>query len=242
MRKRLRLNQPKKRENPEFEKFFKDHASVDGHTGKITVHDCYAYLGFNINWNGQIVSMTYANAVWFLTHGKWPRPGHHIDHVDDDSLNNAPANLQELTEAENHQKRRGRTVYRSYGKGKYGYGMSIYHDKRDGYFYIGRNISRGFGNGDLKGIKIALGREPSLAEAEKRVQSYIDEIKIKGLDYIPPSVSRRPRKDSQKIDALTEKMRKMRESGMTIQAISDEVGLNISSVYSRIKFVVPNGA
>src|SRR6266852_5295663 len=236
MRKRLKLL--KKRENPEFEKFFKEHATLD-ETGKITVRDCYAHLGFNINWNGQLISTSYAGAVWFLTHGRWQKSGYHIDHIDDNPMNNRPDNLQELTEAENQFKRRGKKVYRSYGRGKYGYGMYIHDDKRDGYFYISRNIYRGFGNGDLKGIKIALGRESSLVKAEKRVEFYIDEIKIKGVDYIPPSVERRPRKDTQKIDALTEKMRKMREEGMTIQAIADKIGLNIGSVYNRIKFIVP---
>lgn len=155
-----------KRNDPEFMVFFKKHAKVD-ENGWIKVIDCYANLGFNIGFKGCPVNITYANAVWFLTHGRWPKPGHHIDHIDDDSMNNRPDNLQEITEEANHFKRRGRKVYRSYGKGKYGHGFGILCDKRDGNYYVSRNISRGLTGGKSK--REGHGSFKTLAEAETYV-------------------------------------------------------------------------
>lgn len=236
MAKRERAKLTSRRKNPAFEKFFKEHASVDA-TGKITVRDCYAYLGFNMNWDGQLISMTYANAVWFLTHGEWPKTGYHIDHVDDDSLNNAPTNLQELTEVENHVKRRGRKIYRSYGRGKYGYGLGVLADKRDGRFYVSRNMSRGHGNGDLQGVKYSLGGFDTIEEAEQAVASHIEELKIKGLGYIPPLVKKKPKKSTVMLEARVPEMRRLRKSGMTFQQIADQMGIRMGAVYKRAKDV-----
>jgi len=169
-RERVRLTLHRVKNDPDFMQFFKDHVSVDKN-GKLSVKDCYAYLGFNLSWKGKPVSVTYANAVWFLTRGAWPKFGHHIDHLDDDPLNNAPNNLQEITEAENQAKRRGRKVYRSYGRGKYGHGMAVHHDKRDGRYYVSRNISRGVTGG--KSMRIPYGGYDTLEEAEKRVNKEI---------------------------------------------------------------------
>lgn len=159
-----------RRNDPEFMEFFKKHASVD-ETGHISVQDCYANLGFNIAFKNCPVNITYANAVWFLTYGEWPKPGYHIDHIDDDSMNNRPDNLQEITEAENQAKRRGRKVYRSYGTGKYGYGMTIHHDKRDGRYYVGRNISRGKTGG--KSRRLTFGGFDTLIAAKAKVAALI---------------------------------------------------------------------
>lgn len=230
MRKRLRLG---KKYNPEFEKFFLEHASVDAE-GKISVKDCYAFIGFNIQWNGTLISMTYANAVWFLHHKRWPRSGYRVDHVNDLTFDNRPSNLQELTELENQKKRRGRIVYRSYGKGKYGYGMSVHYDKRDGYFYIGRNISRGFGEGDLKGIKVSLGRAATLEEAEQCVKAYITEIQEKGLNHIPIGPTKKAAAATIKADALIPKMKKLRKEGKTYQQIADTLGIRMGAVYKRL--------
>src|SRR6267142_6827730 len=155
-----------RRNDPEFMEFFKKHASVDD-TGHIEVTDCYANLGFNIAFKGCPVNVTYANAVWFLKNGRWPKPGHHIDHIDDDSMNNRPDNLQEITETENHKKRRGRKIYRSYGSGKYGYGFQLHHDKRDDRFYVTRNISRGETGG--KSRRVGYGGFDTLTAAEAKV-------------------------------------------------------------------------
>jgi hypothetical protein len=233
MRKRIKLL--KKRENPEFEKFFREHAWLDPVTGEIKVKDCYAYLGFNINWNGSLISVTYANAVWFLKTGAWPKAGHHIDHINDVSLDNRPENLQEITEFENHKKRRGRKVYRSYGRGKYGFGLGIHHDKRDNRFYVDRNLSRGYGTGDLNGIRYSLGGYDTREEAEQVVESHIRVLEVKGLSYIPPTVKRKPKKATVHLDTNIEQMREMRRNGATYQQIADALGLKIGAVYKRIK-------
>jgi hypothetical protein len=170
--KRVRLRLSSIRNDPEFMQFLRDQVSVD-ENGKLTVKDCYAYLGFNLSWKGKPVSVTYANAVWFLTRGRWPEPGHHIDHINDDPLDNRPENLQEITEAENQAKRRGRKVYRSYGTGKYGHGLHVYNDKRDNRFYVSRNVSRGVTGG--KKMRIPLGGYDTLAKAEERIRKYISE-------------------------------------------------------------------
>jgi len=174
MRERVRLLHRKSVKNdPEFGEFLKKHVSVNL-DGNLIVKDCYAYLGFNLSWKGKPVSITCANAVWFLTRGQWPKPGYHIDHVDDNSLNNRPDNLQEITEAENQAKRRGRKVYRSYGTGKYGYGFSIHHDKRDGRFYVSRNISRGLTGGKSK--RLPYGGYNTLKKAEACVSREITNL------------------------------------------------------------------
>lgn len=231
MVKRKRLTILKKRDNPEFEKFFKEHASVD-ENGKITVNDCYAWLGFNMSWGGETISVTYANAVWFLAHGEWPKPGYHVDHKNDDSLDNSPVNLQEI---KNQAKRRGRKVYRNYGTGKYGYGLGCHHDKRDSRFYVDRNLSRGHGNGDLQGIRYSLGGYDTLEQAEKIIAKHIEEIKLNGLDYLPESVKKKPKKTSVHLDKNYEQMREMRREGKTLQQIADNFGVSMTSVYNRVK-------
>jgi len=159
-----------RRNDPEFMEFFKKHASVD-EAGHINVEGCYANLGFNIPFKNCPVNVTYANAVWFLTYGRWPKPGYHIDHIDNDSMNNRPDNLQEITKAENQFKCRGKRVYRSYGTGKYGHGMSIHHDKRDNRYYVSRNISRGETGG--KSRRVGYGSFDTLTAAEAKVAALI---------------------------------------------------------------------
>lgn len=236
MPKRVRVKMLPRRYDPEFMEFFKKHVYLED--GVLKTRDCYAHLGFNLHFKNSVWSVTYANAVWFLTRGEWPKPGYHIDHINDDSLDNHPDNLQELTPIENQSKKRGKRVYRSYGKGKYGYGMSITYDKRDGCYYIGRNISRGFGAGDLKGVKISLGREETLEAAKNRVNDYIEEIKLKGLGYVPQKPTQRPKKATLILDAKTVEMRRLREQGLTFQQIANKLGMRMGAVYKRTRDVV----
>lgn len=233
MRQRVRIKKPL-RFDPEFQEFLKKHAKVDKN-GKISVDDCYAYLGFNISWKGELVSMTYANAVWFLTHGTWPDDGLKIDHINDDPLDNRPSNLQAITEAENHAKRRGRKVYRSYGKGKYGYGIQVHHDKRDGRFYVSRNVSRGFGEGDLKGIRYGIGGYDSLAEAEAAVAAHKAILEKEGLDYRVEIVRVPVKRATKQLDSKINEMRKLRAEGLPYQKIADRLGLRLGAVYKRLR-------
>lgn len=235
--KRKRLKLLARRTDPEFELFLRDHAKLDPVTDQIKVEGCYACLGFNVQWSGKLMSMTYANAVWFLNHGRWPKAGYHIDHINDDALDNRPENLQELTQAENQRKRRGRIVSRHYGKGKYGYGLYILHDKRDDRYYVSRNLSRGHGKGDLQAIKYSLGGFYSKEEAEVVIASHIEELKIKGLAYIPPVVRKNMPKTTTRYDMLKPQMREMRSKGMTFQAIADTLGVRMGIVYRRTRHV-----
>src|SRR5258706_15640017 len=119
------------KDNPEFMKALKEFATLDKATGNITFKGGYVVAHLNMQFSGRPVATPYSHVVWFLTYGRWPKKGYHLDHINDNPSDNRPENLQEITEAENHKKRRGKRIYRSYGKGKYGYGMYIGLDKRD---------------------------------------------------------------------------------------------------------------
>lgn len=148
-------------------------AKLDKKTGNLKFDGMYVSIHLDICWAGSTVSVPLSHVVWFLTHGRWPEPGMHLDHLDDDALNNRPDNLAEITHEANQKKRRGRIVGPHYGTGKYGYGLYVYADKRDGRFYVTRHMSRGHGNGDLKNVKVSLGGYGTLAEAESGVENYI---------------------------------------------------------------------
>jgi hypothetical protein len=164
-----------KKNDIDFQQALLRHAKVDEATGELSFDDLYASLYVNICWKGGIISMPVSHVVWFLTHGRWPEDGKVLDHVNDDAMDNAPDNLAELTQEENQRKRRGRKVYRSYGRGKYGPGMNITRDKRDGRYYVRHQASRGHGVGDLKNVKINLGGFATLEEAKIRVTAFLAE-------------------------------------------------------------------
>lgn len=164
-----------KKTDIDFQRMLLDHAKVNEATGAVSFDDMYASIYINIGWKGGIISVPYSHVVWFLTHGRWPEDGKVLDHVNDDPMDNAPRNLAELTEEENHRKRRGRKVYRSYGKGKYGPGMNIRLDPRDGRYYVTNQASRGHGSGDLKNIKKSLGGFPTLEAAKAKVTAFLAE-------------------------------------------------------------------
>jgi transposase len=141
-----------------------------------------------------------------------------------------------VTEAENHKKRRGRLVYRSYGKGKYGYGMGIFHDKRGaGRYYVNRHLSRGHGTGELKTPRISCGGYSTLAEAEAKVAECIEEIKKHGLAYIPTPAKKQPKKSTIALNAATSRLRELRLAGNSIEKIAKSTGFTAIAIYNRVK-------
>jgi|SRR5882672_7829826 len=225
-----------RKDDSDFIKLIKEHVTLDPDTGLLSFNNLYAQMSFTITFKGKKIVITYAHIVWLLSRGVWPIKGYHVDHINDNPQDNRPNNLQELTEDDSHKKRRGRLVYRTYGTGKYGYGMYIHHDKRDNRYYITRHLSRGHGEGDLKAIRQGLGGFDTLEQAEIKVTEYIEEIKVQGLAWMPP-----PPKDIQvkrrtiEIDAQTNELRRLRQEGKTIQQINEITGITSISIYNRVK-------
>jgi HNH endonuclease len=227
--------------NQKFMDRLRECAVLDEETGVVAFTDMYAVSHLNMSWGGTTVATPYSHVVWFLKHGRWPRKGYHIDHINDNPFDNRPENLQEITEQENHKKRRGRIIYRNYGTGKYGYGMYIHHDKRDDRYYVTRHLSRGHGEGDLKAIRQGLGGFDTLEEAEGKVAEYIEDIKVQGLAWMPPPPKDlKVKKRTVEIDAKTDELRRLRREGLTIDEIKEITGLK-SGVYSRVKDIGIDG-
>lgn len=224
-----------RKNDPDFTKMVEEHIQLDAKTGQIKLNGLYANLCLNIGWKGQLVVVPYSHIVWLLTRKRWPKNGLHVDHINDNPLDNRPENLQELTEENSHKKRRGRIVYRSYGTGKYGYGMYIHHDKRDDRFYVTRHLSRGHGDGDLRTIRKSLGGFDTLAEAETKVAECIEEIKKYGLDHVPAAAAKKDKRMTKLLDTVTPRLRDLRLKGHTIQEIADLTGMASGSIYKRIR-------
>ena len=224
-----------KKEDLEFQEVMRNCVTLDEQTGSIKVNGIYASCYINFGWKGSVVSIPVSHVVWFKKHDRWPQNGLNIDHVNDDPMDNHPDNLQELSMADNHKKRRGRAVYRSYGKGKYGYGISVCFDKRDGRYYVRRQLSRGHGDGDLKNIRKSIGGFNTLEAAETRVRELILEIEAKGDAFIPEAPEPQKRLRTSEIDSYLGMMIQRRQGGMAFQAIADEFGFPMISVYNRLK-------
>ena len=221
-----------KKYDPRFMELFKRCARLDPETGNLRFEGLYVSAYLNVGWEGSVISIPFSHAVWFLTHGQWPREGYLIDHINDDPMDNRPSNHQELDHHANQAKRRGRMIYRSYGKGKYGYGLYINHDKRDGRFYITRTMSRGHGEGDLKTVKHGLAAFDTLEAAEKKVTEYIEQIKLNGLDYLPEH-EKRPSYKTVALKEKTDLIRSLRTEGRTLQEIADMTGFSIATISKK---------
>ncbi len=222
--------------DPEFMELLPQVCSLDPTTGKLTFNTkMYASVALNIGWKGGVLPVPYSHVVWFLTHGAWPHEDNQVHHLNNDPIDNRPDNLSEEDILRHQRRRRGRIVSRAYGKGKYGYGMGIYADKRDGRFYVSRSMSRGHGDGDLKTISIALGGYGSLDEAEAAVTSYIAEIKENGLNYMPDAPEANEKRRTIELQEHRNSIRRRRAAGETLAQIAKATGLSESSVYGLVK-------
>jgi DNA-binding CsgD family transcriptional regulator len=215
-----------------FMKVLAEHTRVDEATGNLTFSGLYASCYLNIGWKGGIVSVPHSHVVWFLKHGRWPRKDMFLDHVNDDPMDNRPDNLQELTQQQNQAKRRGRIVYRSYGTGKYGHGLGIHADKRDGRFYVTRHLSRGHGKGN---VKKSLGGFDSLKEAKAAVKRYVAEIEANGPGHLPVYDGPREKRRSIELMTQTSRIRLLRKQGHTMQEIADLTGFSLTTIFNKTK-------
>lgn len=218
-----------RKRDPEFQDFLRERLSVDETTGVLKFRDMYTSLCVNVGWKSQIIVIPYSHLSWFAKHGNWPQVGMQLDHINDDPTDNRPINLQEISEAENQKKRRGRLVYRSYGKGRYGHGINIYHDKRDNRFYVTRQLSRGHSEG--RTVKKSLGGFDFLPEAEAYVKKIYVEIDQSSPDHIPGA---NPKKSKISVSVVN-RMKKLRERGLTLEAIATKTGFSVATVYNKTK-------
>ncbi len=227
-----------KKHDPEFMALLAKCTRVDEATGALNFEGIYASVHIDFGWKGSVVSAPHSHIIWFMKHGRWPREGFYIDHIDDNAMNNRLDNLQELTHKENQEKRRGRIIYRSYGRGKYGYGLDIRQDKRDGRCYITRRLSRGQGDGDLKSIKKGLGGFPSLAEAEAKIAEYVKEIEVNGIDHMPEYAGRDQRKIFARLKEELPRIRRLRTEGYTLHQICKMTGFSPNTIHTKTKDIV----
>ncbi len=167
------MKQPKKH-NEAFKEVLRKHARLK-EDRTIVFDGIYASLHVDVCWNNTVVTFPCSHLVFFLTHNRWPNAGMVLDHVNNNPFDNRLENLAEITEIENHKKKRNRTIYRSYGRGKYWHGVGVYLDKRDGRYYVAHQLSRGQHKKELGKVVISLGGFDTLDGAETRVRQYIAE-------------------------------------------------------------------
>jgi hypothetical protein len=224
-----------RKNDPEFQALIEKCVKLDVNAGLLSFEGLYASLAVNIRWKQHVLPIPYSHIVFLLANGRWPRHGYHLDHINNNPMDNRPINLDEVTEEDNHKKRRGRLVYRSYGTGKYGYGIIIHHDRRDDRYYITRHLSRGHGNGDLKAIRKSLGGFNTLEEAEAQVAIFIEQIKEHGLDYMPDSVGTRLSWKSLHLRKMSPRICRWRAEGQTIQEIARKTDFSEATIHKVVK-------
>jgi HNH endonuclease len=222
-----------KKHDPELISVLRASVTLDEATGNLKFDGIYASMHIDIGWKGSVVSVPHSHVVWLMKHGRWPRDGFNLDHENDDPMDNRPDNLKEVTRAENQRKRRGRIVSRAYGRGKYGHGIGVHHDKRDGRYYVTRTLSRGHGNGDLRTVKKGLGGFDTLKEAKRRVGEIIAEIEANGPGHVPAYGGAQPKRKSVRLSKETERMRELRKAGYTFHRIAEVTGFSMTAVYNR---------
>jgi HNH endonuclease len=226
--------QSKKRDQG-FQDLLVKHAKLDDSTGHIDFGDLYASMYFNIGWSGSIVSVPVSHVVWFLHTGRWPEEGMHVDHKNDNPCDNRPCNLQEFTPEQNAAKKRNRKTNRNYGTGKYGFGFSVGHDKRDSRYYITKFLSRGQHKAEGVTKRIGLGGFETLPEAEEKVRFYIEETKRRGIEWVPEAVPARAKKVSIDLMHDTQRIRALRAEGRNLAEIAALTGYSPVSIYNKTK-------
>jgi hypothetical protein len=219
-----------KKYDSEFMKLLQKHATLNEATGNLKFAGMYASVHIDISFDGTVVSTPHSHVVWFLKHGRWPAEGMYLDHINDDPMDNCPSNLREVTHAENMEKRRGRSVNRNYGSGKYGFGLNVYSDRRDGRHYVTRTLSRGH-HGQMKTIKKSVGGYATLAEAEERIKHYIAEIEKHGPDHMPAPDEKKESKHAIRLKAETPRIRSLRKRGHTMHEIAEMTGFCEATIH-----------
>ena len=87
----------------------------------------------------------------------------------------------------------------------------------------------------MKGKKISLGGFDTLGEVELRIKELIAEIKVKGLDYVPPPEDGRSSGIAIKRMLNTKLIRQMRTDGYTIATIAKELNISEATVCNKTK-------
>jgi hypothetical protein len=124
-------------------------------------------------------------------------------------------------------------------EGKYGYGLHIQSDKRDGRFYVIRYLSRGHHKEEMKTVKKMIGGYDTLEEAEVAVADCIVGIKRNGDNWLPPR-HKNDKRTSIRLMVQTKQMRMMRAHGFTFDQIAKMLGCSQTSVYNRTTNVKVN--
>lgn len=164
-----------KRRTEDASKFIRDNFRVD-ENGHISSNR-YATLHIIIREEGktqQVITAPLSHLVWFLTRGTWPTVGMHIDHIDDNPLNNSPSNLKEITPEENHAKRKGKRT-RAYGRTKYGHGIFVWYSKTNKKYCVNRRFPVGEVRKDKDHIAW-IGWTDTIEEAEKLIEEYSESL------------------------------------------------------------------
>jgi HNH endonuclease/helix-turn-helix resolvase-like protein len=206
----------------------KECARFDPVTGNVKFEGMYVTVQLTFAYDSSVFSIPYSHVVWFLTYGRWPKPDYFLDHVNNNAMDNAPLNLQEMTRKNHHLKHKGTRIYRNYGKSKFGYGIYVSHVKKIDRYYVGRCSPRSLG-----GINKAYGGYSTLEEAEETAAWLASEMKDRDLTYFPPKRKRPPRRT--KVTEHVEKIVEMRQKGYTVQQIVKSTNLSTSAIYKKTR-------
>jgi len=106
----------------EFKEYILKTFQVNIEKGLVEGKGLYYKVHVEIAYKAKRSVISLSHLVWFLTHKKWPKDKHHIDHKDGNPLNNRPDNLDELTIEEHTNKKYGDNIgvsksYRKQAKG-----------------------------------------------------------------------------------------------------------------------------